>query len=89
VRLYQQHSFGKHEEGFVYRLLIRLLRETRGQNLAEYALLLLLVALGAIAAVQGLACGVNCAFEVAGKVVDKATGKIPPGKLISCNKKCM
>jgi len=73
----------------VYRLLIRLLRETRGQNLPEYALLLLLVALGAIAAVQELGCAVNCAFEVAGEAVAEATGKIPPGEPISCNKKCM
>ncbi len=70
----------------MYRLLIRLLKETRGQNLAEYALLLLLVALGAIAAVQELACHVNCAFEVAGKAL--ATGKHPPGQSISCSKKC-
>lgn len=72
----------------MYRLLARLLRETAGQNLAEYALLLLLVAFGVTAGIHELACKVNCSFEVAGKVLAKAMGKIPPGQLVSCNKKC-
>jgi len=86
MTLFQSHSFAKHEKGFVYRLLIRLLRETRGQNLAEYALLLVLIALAATASIQELACHVNCAYEVAGKALAK--GKNPPGQSVSCNKKC-
>jgi Flp pilus assembly pilin Flp len=88
LRLHHLHSSGKHEPGLLRRLLLRLLRETAGENLTEYALLLLLVALGAIAGIQQLACQVNCSFEVAGKVVAKAMGKVPPGQLVSCSKKC-
>jgi len=81
-------SSGKHERGLGRKWLVRLLRDAAGENLTEYALLLVLVALGAIAGIQQLACQVNCTFEVAGKVVAKAMNKLPPGQLVSCSKKC-
>jgi pilus assembly protein Flp/PilA len=40
----------------------RLWKEENGQDLTEYALLLALVALGAIAAMQGLGSAINQAF---------------------------
>ena len=70
------------------RLLIRLLRETIGQNLAEVALLLMLVSLVGVAALQEFACSLNCTFEIATTILDKAQGKIPPGQLKKCSKKC-
>jgi Flp pilus assembly pilin Flp len=69
-------------------LLIRLLRETIGQNLAEVALLVMLVSLVAVAAAQEFACSLNCTFEIATTILDKAQGKIPPGQLKKCSKKC-
>jgi len=72
----------------VRRLLIRLLRETIGQNLAEAALLLMLVSLVAIAGIQEFACSLNCTFENAAIILDKVHGKIPPGQLKKCSKKC-
>ncbi len=72
----------------MHRLLIRLLRETIGQDLAEIALLLVFVSLGAIVGIQELACNLNCVFEDAGTFVGKAVGKIPPGQKKKCSKKC-
>jgi pilus assembly protein Flp/PilA len=44
-------------------LLVRLWREDEGQDLVEYGLLVVLVALGAIAAMQNLASGISDAFS--------------------------
>jgi pilus assembly protein Flp/PilA len=46
-------------------LLVRLWKDQDGQDLTEYALLLALVALGAIAAMQGLGQAINNAFNSA------------------------
>jgi Flp pilus assembly pilin Flp len=43
-------------------LLTRLWNEEQGQDLAEYGLLLVLVALGAIASMQALASAVSTVF---------------------------
>jgi pilus assembly protein Flp/PilA len=44
-------------------LLLRLVNETEGQDLIEYALLAALVALGAIVGMQALAGGINSKFS--------------------------
>ena len=44
-------------------LLLRLLNDTDGQDLIEYALLAALVALGAIAGMTALAGGINTKFS--------------------------
>jgi pilus assembly protein Flp/PilA len=44
-------------------LLLRLWKEEEGQDLVEYGLLVVLVALGAIAAMQSLASGISDAFS--------------------------
>jgi pilus assembly protein Flp/PilA len=48
-------------------LLIRLWKEEEGQDLTEYALLIALVALGAIAAMSGLTNSISTAFSKAGQ----------------------
>ena len=45
------------------RLLLRLWREEAGQDLTEYALLLVLIALASIAAMQGLATAISAAYS--------------------------
>lgn len=44
-------------------LLVRLWKEEEGQDLTEYALLLVLIALGAISAMTGLATTINSVFN--------------------------
>ncbi len=44
-------------------LLMRLWREESGQDLTEYALLLVLIALAAIAAMRGLATAIGTAYN--------------------------
>jgi pilus assembly protein Flp/PilA len=44
-------------------LLKRLWKEESGQDLTEYALLLVLIALVAVAALQGLATAINTAYN--------------------------
>lgn len=44
-------------------LLTRLWKEEEGQDLTEYALLLVLIALGAITAMSGLASTINSVFS--------------------------
>ena len=46
-------------------LLKRLWKEESGQDLTEYALLLVLIALVAVAALQGLANAINSAYSKA------------------------
>ncbi len=45
------------------KLLRRLWHEEEGQDLVEYALLLVLLALAAIAAMKNLASGINTAYS--------------------------
>jgi pilus assembly protein Flp/PilA len=56
-------------------LLVRLWREQEGQDLTEYALLLALVALGAIAAMSSLGNAINSAFGNATNTLTNATAK--------------
>jgi pilus assembly protein Flp/PilA len=44
-------------------LMKRLWKEEEGQDLVEYALLVVLISLGAIAAMKGLASGISDAFS--------------------------
>jgi pilus assembly protein Flp/PilA len=45
------------------KLVLRLVNDTDGQDLIEYALLAALVALGAVAGMQALAGGINQKFS--------------------------
>lgn len=45
------------------RLLTRLWKEESGQDLTEYALLLVLIALVAVSALQGLATAINTVYN--------------------------
>jgi pilus assembly protein Flp/PilA len=45
------------------KIFKNLLRDESGQDLIEYALVAALIALGAIAAMKGLAGGINTAFS--------------------------
>jgi len=45
------------------RLLKRLWKEEEGQDLVEYALIMVLIALAAIASMQGLASGLAAIFN--------------------------
>ncbi len=74
--------------GALYRFLYRLWRETRGQNLTEYALLVAMVALSLVSASQKLGCTVGCMLEEASISIDKARGHIPPGQQKKCSKTC-
>ncbi len=51
----------------VSNLLKRLWREEEGQDLVEYALLLVLLALAAIGSIGGVATAINNAFSSAAK----------------------
>ena len=52
----------------------------RGQNIAEYALLLLMVSLASVAAIPELACAVESAFEKVSEILGEANDGGPPGK---------
>jgi Flp pilus assembly pilin Flp len=52
-------------------ILVRLWQEEEGQDLVEYGLLVVLIALGCILAMQGLASGISKAFSNA--VIQLAT----------------
>jgi pilus assembly protein Flp/PilA len=54
-------------------LLVRLWREEEGQDLIEYALLIVLVALGAIVGMSTLASDINSVFGAAGSDLTSAT----------------
>ncbi len=53
------------EETQVKNFLVRLWKEEEGQDLTEYALLLVLIALGAVVTMQTLASAINNAFSTA------------------------
>jgi Flp pilus assembly pilin Flp len=44
-------------------ILVRLWQEEEGQDLVEYGLLVVLIALGCVIAMQGLASGISQAFS--------------------------
>lgn len=46
------------------QFLLKALRESEGQDLVEYALVVALIAFGAVAAMQGLSTEINTAFNV-------------------------
>ena len=67
------------------------LKDSRGQGLVEYLLMLAIVAFGSVAAEQAFACQVSCAFEIATYRMERIildAKKIPPGQLKKCSKKC-
>ena len=74
------------------RSLFRPLLGVRGQNIAEYALLLVMVSLASVAAIPELACAVESAFErvseILGEDNDGGPGKgkkpTPPGLVKNC-----
>jgi Flp pilus assembly pilin Flp len=68
--------------------LSRLLREMHGQDVAEYALLLLMVSLASVAAIPKLACAVGCVYEEAAITIEKGRDGIPPGQEKKCMNKC-
>jgi pilus assembly protein Flp/PilA len=55
-------------------LLKRLWKEESGQDLTEYALLLVLIALVAVSALQGLAIAINKVYT---NVAANLTGQVP------------
>jgi pilus assembly protein Flp/PilA len=55
------------------QLLMRLWREESGQDLIEYALLMVLISLAAIAAMKGLATAVSTAYNNAASNLNTAT----------------
>ena len=48
--------------GVVRKILSWLLRETRAQDVVEYALLLMMLSLASVAVIPELACAIHCAF---------------------------
>jgi len=54
-------------------MLRRLWQEEEGQDLVEYALLVVLIALGAVAAMKGLASAISDAFNNATQNLTSAT----------------
>jgi len=52
--------------------LMNLLRDESGQDLIEYALVAALIALGAIAAMNGVATGISNAFNAVGSDLTSA-----------------
>jgi Flp pilus assembly pilin Flp len=69
---------------------LRVWKESSAQVLVEYALLLALVAFGAVAAQGIFACQVSCAFENVSYEFERLIlGKhVPPGQLKQCSKSC-
>jgi pilus assembly protein Flp/PilA len=48
----------------ILRQFLMAFKDTEGQDLVEYALVVALIAFGAVAAMQGLATEINTAFNV-------------------------
>ena len=55
------------------KLVLRLINETEGQDLIEYALLAALIALAAMAGMSALASGINSKFEAVSKALGSAS----------------
>jgi pilus assembly protein Flp/PilA len=47
----------------LHRLLLAVLKQEEAQDLVEYALVVALIAFGAVAAMQGLSSEINTAFQ--------------------------
>jgi pilus assembly protein Flp/PilA len=60
---YFQNRMEKEIREVPMKTLRRLWKEEQGQDLVEYALLVVLIALGAIAAMKGLASAISDAFS--------------------------
>jgi pilus assembly protein Flp/PilA len=52
------------------------LREERAQDMVEYALVVGIIAVGAVAAMQGVAGKISDMFTTLGTAIDTAAGKI-------------
>lgn len=55
------------------KLVLRLINETEGQDLIEYALLAALIALAAMAGMSALAGGINAKFESVSSTLGSAS----------------
>lgn len=55
------------------KLVLRLINETEGQDLIEYALLAALIALAAMAGMSALAGGINAKFEAVSTTLGSAS----------------
>lgn len=71
LRLY---TAGAEKERAMNKLLNRLWTEEEGQDLAEYVLLLALLALGAITTIGGIASTINAMFTNAASSIGNASG---------------
>ena len=87
----RQSPANRQPVGTVARLLAWLIRETRGQDVVEYALLLVMLALAAVGSIPELACAIQCAFEDTADSLQNDPGKgrkpNPPGQEKKCCKK--
>jgi pilus assembly protein Flp/PilA len=59
--------------GGTMKILIRLWKEEQGQDLVEYALLLVLISMGAVASMRSLASAISDSFSNAGANLTSAT----------------
>ena len=69
------------------KILSWLLRETRAQDVVEYALLLMMLSLASVAVIPELACVIQCAFAEAADSIDDAAERKPPKKIPPGQKK--
>lgn len=68
--------------------LHRLWKDSHGQDLVEYALLLVLLCTAAVATLDPFACQLSCVFEVTAQSIEKMRGNLPPGQIIKCTRQC-
>jgi Flp pilus assembly pilin Flp len=68
--------------------VLKLWRGIRGQDLTEYALLLVVLVLAVVAVVPRFACNLYCIFEQTAVSLDKARAGIPPGQQQKCTRNC-
>ena len=66
----------------------KLWKDTRGQDLVEYALLLVLLRTAAVATTDRFACELSCVFDGTAQSIEKMRGNIPPGQIIKGNRGC-
>ncbi len=77
-------SLGTH----LCKILNRLWKEIGGQDLTEYALLLVLLSLLAVVGLGRLGCEIGCVFDVTAQSIEKLRGNLPPGQQIKCTRSC-
>ena len=68
--------------------LCRFWKETRAQDLVEYALLLVLLCTASVAMLDRFACELSCVFDLSAQAIEKARGNIPPGQQLKCRRGC-